>query len=461
MSAVESAAESAVESAAETAAQHAHRGVRAVQHLIEHAPGSGALALWAAHCDLPGSEHGTEEGDDSADEPPAVTTDGRTLFYALAFAGLPLREQAGWVAHAVLHVALRHVPRREAWRARRGHVDAQLWNLCADAVVQSALAHLRWLDRPAGVADLPTLLDQVLERTEPEEAALLNWDVERLYAACDDRDAQGRDGRRAARLRRLGQGQAADLLEPAHGEHAPRPEEEAQHARDWCERVLRGQADDGPQALVRVLLADLPRTRTPWEQVLRAHLGRALSRRVALNWSRPSRAWLANRGRAGADGTGRLPWEPGITASRRVPRLVVVADVSGSIDKQLLARFSREIVTLTRRLEAPWTLVAGDDAVRTVRHFEPGRGDFGELPTRGDGGTDFAPLLEEAERHRPDLIVVLTDLDGPAHKRPRCPVLWAVPQSGLAAGLGSGTGPARAAQPTPVPPFGQVLALRA
>ena len=425
-----------------------HRGVRAVQHLIEHAPGSGALALWAGHRDLPDAPAPSAPGEPATGavtEPAAVTTDGRTLFYAPGFAALPLREQAGWVAHAVLHVALRHVPRCEALRARVGQVDAQLWNLCADAVVQSALAHLRWLERPPGVADLPALLDQVLERTEPEEAALLRWDVERLYAACDDRDAQGRDGRRAARLRRLGQGQAADLLEPAAGERAPRPEEEAQLARDWCERLLRGQADDGAQALVRVLLADLPRTRTPWEQVLRAHLGRALSRRVALTWSRPSRSWLANRGRAGA-GTGRMPWEPGVTASRRVPRLVVVADVSGSIDEALLARFAREIVSLTRRLQAPWTLVVGDDAVRAVRHFEPGRGDFDDLPVRGDGGTDFTPLLQEAARHRPDLVVVLTDLDGPARMRPRCPVLWAVPE------VGPGEAPQRA-------PFGRVLRL--
>jgi hypothetical protein len=442
------------------AAQLEHRGVRAVQHLVEHAPGSGALALWAAHRDLaedpspspsPCAGEGSPASNAPSDEPlqaAAVTTDGRTLFYAPAFAALPLREQAGWVAHAVLHVALRHLPRRQALRARVGQVDAQLWNLCADAVVQSALAHLRWLERPSGVADLPTLLDQVLERTEPEEAALARWDVERLYAACDDRDAQGRDGKRAARLRRLGQGQAADLLEPGRGEHTPRPQEEAQLARDWCERLLRGQADDGAQALVRVLLADLPRTRTPWEHVLRAHLGRALSRRVALNWSRPSRAWLANRGRAGAGGQGRLPWEPGITASRRVPRLVVVADVSGSVDEALLARFAREIVSLTRRLQAPWTLVVGDDAVRAVRHFEPGCGEFGKLPARGGGGTDFTPLLEEAGRHRPDLIVVLTDLDGPARGRPRCPVLWAVPAVG-------------AFPVPPRPPFGQVLQLRA
>jgi predicted metal-dependent peptidase len=67
---------------------------------------------------------------------------------------------------------------------------------------------------------------------------------------------------------------------------------------------------------------------------------------------------------------------------------------------------------------------------------------------RGGGGTDFTPLLQEAARHRPDLIVVLTDLDGPARERPRCSVLWAVPE-------------VLAVAAPPRAPFGQVLRLRA
>jgi predicted metal-dependent peptidase len=61
----------------------------------------------------------------------------------------------------------------------------------------------------------------------------------------------------------------------------------------------------------------------------------------------------------------------------------------------------------------------------------------------GGGDTDFTPLLAEAARHRPDLIVVLTDLDGPARQRPACPVLWAVPEANRDA----------------VAPFGRVIVL--
>jgi predicted metal-dependent peptidase len=125
----------------------------------------------------------------------------------------------------------------------------------------------------------------------------------------------------------------------------------------------------------------------------------------------------------------RMPFEPGNSPNRAVPRLVLVVDVSGSIDDALMQRFAREIKSISRRLAAGVTLIVGDDRVRRIERFAPGRCDLAEIEFKGGGGTDFGPLLEEAARHQPDITVVLTDLDGPAHYRPRCPVLWAVPQA--------------------------------
>jgi hypothetical protein len=480
-------------------AQLRHRGQRALQHLLEHAPHSGALALWVGHRDL-----GADDAD-PGDSAGPVFTDGRTLFYRPAFEALALPLQAGWVAHQVLHIALRHAQRHDEMRARRGEVDLRLWNLCADAIVNSALAHLRWLALPPAALRLEAVLEQVLDERVAADAALAQWDVERLYLAVDDRgapptrrggsqdersrqsggqgstrEAQRRaaradeaqpdpaaggaprpDGPRAARLRVLGRQQSADLRpQPGRGEA---PEDEADAARAWADRLQRAQAGDGEFSLVRALLADLPRSHTPWEQVLRVRLARALSQQPGLSWSRPSRSWLANRGRVGgagvgvgvggvnqgAHGAGRLPWEPGRTSARSVPRLVVVVDVSGSIDDALLARFGRELHAVVRRLEARLVVVIGDDRVREVRVHEPGRSDFDGLqatPFAGGGGTDFAPLLAEAARHRPDLAVVLTDLDGPAGAPPPFPVLWALPPAAAAA--------------RPLAPFGQILSLR-
>jgi predicted metal-dependent peptidase len=72
------------------------------------------------------------------------------------------------------------------------------------------------------------------------------------------------------------------------------------------------------------------------------------------------------------------------------------------------------------------TVIVGDDQVRLVQSFKPGRSNLRELVFEGGGNTDFSPLLREADRHRPDMGVFLTDLQGPAKYRPAWPVLWVV-----------------------------------
>jgi predicted metal-dependent peptidase len=424
---------------AEAPAVHVHRGTRAVQRMVEHAPSSGGLALWVRHEDA--------RAQDGAPRAP-ITTDGRTLFYDAAFERLTVEQQAGCVAHGVLHVALRHAQRLVALQQRVGDVDLRLFNLCADAIVNSALAHLAWLQLPPQAVKLEQVLQVSLGQTVEPTAALLAWDVERLYREIDDRERSNqrrgasesrRDGPRAAAARALGAQTAPDLAPGA--DTAAAPEDEAEQTRLWHERLLRGHAGDATRSMLRALLADLPRVRTPWEQVLRTQLARALAQRPDLSWSRPSRSYLANQGRFGAHK--RMPWEPGMTASRRVPRLAVAVDVSGSVDDALMERFAREIEALSRRLEAPLVLIVGDDRVRHVQTFAPGRSDLRAIRFDGGGGTDFTPLLEEVQRQRPDIAVVLTDLQGPARFKPSCPLIWAVP----------------AWEPAVAPPFGRLLPL--
>jgi predicted metal-dependent peptidase len=432
------------------AGQHQHRGRRAVMRLVEMAPASGSLALWVRHADLTADEALAH----AAGRLPAFT-DGHTIHYTPAFDQLDLDEQTGCVAHELLHIALRHGPRFRALQRRLGDVDLQLFNRCADAIVNSTLAPASWLQLPREALTLPRLLDQVLEMTRSDEAALAEWDVERLYAAVDDRQSRRqdqanarRDGPRAATLRQLGGSDSDDLRPDPEGADAVIAE--AEQAREWGDRLLRGHSGDGAFSILRTLPRDLPQVHTPWEQVLRTQVARALAPTLAENPSRPARSWLANQGRMGGQQghRGRMPYTPGLTHTRRVPRLVLVLDLSGSIDEPLLRRFAAELRALTRRLAAPLTLVAGDDAVRAVQPIEPGRIGLRELQALaaipGGGGTDFTPLLEEAARHRPDLTVVLTDLEGPARFRPPGAVLWAVP----------------AATHTPVAPFGRVLVLR-
>lgn len=419
---------------------HQHRGTRAIQRMVEYAPSTGGLALWVRHHDLPHGAQGNGDGHDgevSADAPP-VTTDGHTIAYSADFDDLPLAEQVGWVAHEVLHIALRHPQRFLDLRQLLGDADLPLFNRCADAIVNSTLAHLSWLALPEGAVTLERVLASEVGIKQNVEASLLEWDVERLYRAIDDRrpqqDGGKSDGPRAASVRALGSDSQADLR--PHGDVKEAPEDDAEQAREWSERIARAHASDGAFSMLRTLMADLPRSRTPWEQMLRTLLARSLAPQRDISWSRPSRSYLANQGRAGA--TRRMPWEPGYSASRSVARLVVVVDVSGSVDDALMQRFAREIEAISRRLEAGLVLVIGDERVQQVSRFEPGQSGprqaaLRDIAFQGGGGTDFTPLLEEADSHDPDIVVVLTDLDGPALCRPRWPVIWAVPEANASA----------------------------
>lgn len=456
-------------------APYSHRGTRAIQRMVEFAPSTGGLALWVRHQDVPADADAAADADTdvvagglAAANALPVVTDGVTIYYGTAFEKLPIAEQVGLVAHEVLHIALRHPQRYLDLVQLLGDVDLQLFNICADAIVNSALSHLSWLKLPASAAYLDRLLRIALSIDQTVEKSLLEWDVERLYRAIDDRRMSGArgkrqdrreagtgaggrdggsgsleprpDGPKSGQVRALGADKDADLTPRPGADSAPEAEGEA--ARTWSERLLRAHAGDGAHSMLRALLADLPRTRTPWEHVLRTQLARSLAPKVDISWSRPARSYLANQGRAGPHR--RLPWTPGVSSSKAVPHLVVIVDVSGSINDDLMERFAREIETITRRQEAALVLIVGDDAVRRVEHFEPGRADFRDIKFAGGGGTDFTPLLEEADRHRPDIAVVLTDLEGPTRFRPRWPVIWAVPES----------------HATAVQPFGRLVSLR-
>ncbi len=442
-----------------------HRGTRAIQRMVEYAPATGSLALWISHVD----------DDELAERELDAATDGEVIRYGPAFESLSLKRQTGLVAHQVLHVALRHPQRAEALRQVVGNVDAELFNACADAIVNSALGHLSWLELPPRGVRLERLLSRVLSIDEPVEKSLLEWDVERLYRAIDDRDgrssssgegsgqqeasagkgdgtggsggegeskedgeasssapavqqrtgAEQADGPRAQATRALAGGEARDLLPASAGDA---PEAEAERSRDWRERIARAHARDGSHSILRELLADVPMARTPWQALLRTWLARGLAPLVSPSWSRPSRSWLANQGR---DRRGRrMPFEPGTSSMRAVTRLAVMVDVSGSIDEPLLQRFAGEINAISRRCEAQASLIVGDDRVRLVKHFRPGVPfRLPKLEVEGGGGTDFTPLLEAADELRPDIGVVLTDLEGPARLRPAWPVIWATPAS--------------------------------
>jgi predicted metal-dependent peptidase len=231
------------------------------------------------------------------------------------------------------------------------------------------------------------------------------------------------DGPRSEAARQMAASIIQDLLTNFHGS----PEQQEEDRRQWSERLLRAHTADGEQSLMRQLLADNQTLKTPWEQLLRTQLQRALAQKTHLSWSRASRSWLANRGRT-ASGK-RMPWQPGTSSSKSCARLCVMVDVSGSVDTPLLNRFSNEIERILRIHRSDVFLLVGDSIVSYQCKLRAGYQTLRDVEFHGGGGTNFAPLIDAADKLHPDFGVFLTDLDGSAGAEPDWPIIWAIPES--------------------------------
>lgn len=462
-----------------------HRGTRAIQRLVEYAPASGGLALWMQHRDvdrMPAQVHfiNTDNRDKDAvnsRKPVVIANDGSTLFYGPQFGDRPLEEQTGLVAHQVLHVALRHVDREQQLRSRLGQIDSELFAVCADAIVNASLSHLTWLQLPKGSVYLDTLLLHVLGIEQTMDVSLHQWDTEALYRAIDDREADNSGSSNRSRQQNQSEGekqsQSAAESSSSGGQsrtdkeqtdnqsgrqqqsrnqinkykdgpksHAARqlaatiirdliptasesPETRTEQSMQWSERLLRAHTADAEQSFMRQLLADNTMGKTPWEQILRTRLQRALSMQPDINWSRPNRSWIANRGRTSSGH--RLPWQPGTSYSRHTPRLCVMVDVSGSVEERLMLRFANEIDRIIRTFRTEALLIIGDDQVRERHKLKSGVNELRGIQFNGGGATNFVPLIAEASTYKPDIGLFLTDLEGPAGDPPAWPIVWAVP----------------------------------
>jgi len=399
------------------AAGHSQRASPALRALAETDPALAALSLWCAHRD----------GD-------AMRTEGSTITYGPDFPSLAFHEQIGLAAHHVLHVALRHPARLGDLQTRLGSgFDADLYNLAADALVNEALLlgdHA--LPRPA--VTLTGLLSEALGQTQTPEAALADWDVDRLYfALLSSKDGTGKSEGAESKARTYAQTRKFEAdLKATPGEDA---ETKAEEAARWRQHLSRAM-DTGRQAgrgIGRIghRLADIPEPRTPWEVILRRALARALTVQTQPRPHRPARRWIAGAAQAVLAGSPTPGFEPGQRLYTDVPRIAVAIDASGSVDDARLALFWGEVTGIARRMRAELHLLVFDDGIRHRERIDPSQTRF-DLPDfpRG-GGTAFVPVIDAARALGAATLVVLTDLDGEAGPPPRgLSVIWAVPEAG-------------------------------
>jgi len=410
---------------------------------IEYLPGLASLALWCRFTDT--------------DENIIAYTDGSTIYAGEIYEKFEPKERRFICLHEVLHIALCHPQRFAELEKRDAGFNPKLLNIAADAIINEALENLTGLTTPTDAWTLSKIW-QCLEKSEdaanpkvaanngsayysfgaaqqtrkianltkPEFSSVNRWSCEELYyflktrcqaqsefygflAEFDGRDALAGDLRRKWR-------KANDtlIIEAEAGEEQ----------RNWQQRLslLRGSV---PELLER-LAGELPRTETPWEQILRSIVQTAFQEATQNNYSRPSRRWLALERDYKAQAGVNLPFTPDI-CKKRGTRLAVALDTSGSIDRELLGIFLAEIAALCAFNQRNLVLLIGDAAVHQIIEIDwtEASDELSEIKYTGGGGTDFRPLIAAAAEFSPDALVYLTDLYGDTGDEPDFPVIWA------------------------------------
>ena len=368
-----------------------------VRYCITKSPGFASIALWIPY-------HISLEDLDLI-----ACTDGLSIRVGQRFFDYQPAEQAFITIHEVMHVALRHVQRRQR------DYDPWLWNIATDGVINQALSQVGWLTCPQDAILLEKLIDEETLKLHPAH----QWTSEQVYDyllkhgdRCDGLVLSMED------LRRLGELGASGTDDPSHSQEI--------QDKIWRSRLVRAQAGDRAGGIFRHLQQDFPTSKTPWQHYLRQYLTQAMLQEREPNWSKPSRRSV------GLLDQNIEIFEPGIRSKPGLKRAGLVIDTSGSIDDNLLHQFVAEVQTIQTQTGCEVYLISADAQVQTedlIRSYKPGLITLiqrRQIQLKGGGGTDFRPALDCLKSKSIQICIYLTDLMGTFPERaPNYDVIWA------------------------------------
>lgn len=375
---------------------------------IERHPALAGLALWVGF-------------NDTEDPTLVAATDGKTVLAGPHYTDYNQKERLFILLHELLHVALAHPARMQRLRKRQRDFDPLAYNIACDALINAALEKAVGITPPKGAVMLEPLLKhlELWPVGSKVEEVVRRWSSEALYQAI----MQKRD--------RVILTVELDIREgPGSAKSQGREYSEAEgeaEMRQWARRLqlARGVI---PGTLER-LSGELPKVKIPWERLLRDYLYRRLGKRHLTDFSRPTRRWLGLEYELIKHEGVALPFEPDRTRPGPSGRIAVAVDTSGSIDDDTLQRFSGELAAIMARTASRVLLIICDAEVHQVEELEgyAGQERLRKLRYLGGGGTNFQPAIATAAEWKPDVMVYLTDLQGPAGEEPAFPVVWALP----------------------------------
>lgn len=163
-----------------------------------------------------------------------------------------------------------------------------------------------------------------------------------------------------------------------------------------------------PMELSTALSLWLPKSETPWQEIVKRHVVGSLKGNYKCTWGREHKRY------------GNLL--PGRIRSRTINAFVAI-DSSGSTQYELNS-FASELHKIFRIIRGNVKVIVCDCKIHDVYTF---KGKIKDNTFRGGGGTSFIPVFDfvKTQRPQPDVLIYLTDTCGdfPNYK-PSYKVLW-------------------------------------
>lgn len=148
----------------------------------------------------------------------------------------------------------------------------------------------------------------------------------------------------------------------------------------------------------------------PWERLLRDFFNDLVD--LDYSYRRPNRRYDD-------------PIMPGLVGSTGLEHLTYYLDISGSISDNDILRFNSELKFIKEEFNPKkLTLVTFDTKICDEYVFEEDDS-FEKIIVHGRGGTDLRNVYEHANKHKPNAMVIFTDLyvDVP-NEKPPAPLIW-------------------------------------
>lgn len=303
---------------------------------------------------------------------PTFATDNKQILYNPAFAeSLSEAEQCGCRVHECLHMLLGHA-------FRRGSREHGRWNAAADYELNGYLVEAGWT-LPAGALVNPTwngkTAEEIYELLSVSQSKCLH---------CDGAHADGSDDSSPAGTARMAAAKA-----------------------EWEKTIAAIKWGNLPAGIDRAISGLLAPKHTLADALLPWLMVRPSGDEET--WCPPSRRYSL------------LP-----SGEQETLSVAVCVDTSGSVSEDLLREFMVLLLGCDGICSVAVIIFADVDVSSVFEEPDNASAILAAFAAaKGGGGTCFDVALAKAVEYAPDLIVYLTDGEGPPPLvKPECPIVW-------------------------------------